>query len=68
MDEEHDDPELARKLDLLNKYVKGLEGIWKRMIDEGPETGDPLGLFDGAIELTERSLASLLGSEPTTLN
>lgn len=50
-----------RKKDLLQKYARGLEEIWKRLVDEGPEKGDPLELFPTAIEKTESGLASLLG-------
>lgn len=49
-----------QKKDLLRKYALGLEEIWKRLVDQGPETGDPLVLFDDAVRLTEQSLASLL--------
>jgi hypothetical protein len=52
--------ELEHKKDLLRKYAQGLEEIWKRLVDQGPEDGDPLELFEPAIELTEASLATLL--------
>lgn len=52
------DPEV--KKDLLRKYATGLAEIWKTLIDEGPETGDPLLLFDSAVKLTETSLARIL--------
>ena len=48
------------KQDLLRKYALGLEEIWKRLVDQGPETGDPLELFESAIALTEASIAKLL--------
>lgn len=48
------------KKDTLRKYALGLEEIWKRLVDQGPETGDPLALFEAAVDLTETSLASLL--------
>ena len=54
------EPDLAKKKDLLQKYAQGLEEIWKRLVDQGPESGDPLALFDKAVELTETSLAKLL--------
>ncbi len=52
--------EIERKKDLTRKYALGLEQIWARLVDQGPETGDPLALFDDAVKLTEASLASLL--------
>lgn len=52
--------DLEIKKDLLRKYAKGLAEIWKTMIDDGPETGDPLELFDAAVKLTEKSLARIL--------
>lgn len=51
---------LAEKQDLLRKYALGLEEIWKRLVDEGEEMGDPLALFEPAIALCERSLAKLM--------
>jgi hypothetical protein len=48
------------KKDLMRKYAHGLGEIWKGMIDNGPEEGDPLELFAPAIEVTEKSLASIL--------
>ena len=54
------DESLAHQQDLLRKYALGLEEIWKRLVDQGPETGDPLALFDEAVKRTEASLASLL--------
>jgi len=54
------DDTLARKKDLLRKYATGLEEIWKRLVDQGPEMGDPLSLFPAAVELTEKSLKNLL--------
>lgn len=54
------DAELAHKKDLLQKYCKGLEEIWKRLVDQGPETGDPLELFEPAILLCEKSIKGLL--------
>ncbi len=48
------------KQDLLRKYALGVEEIWKRLVDQGPEVGDPLELFEPAIALTEKSLAKLL--------
>ncbi len=50
----------AEKKDLLRKYAQGLEQIWKKMVDDGPDMGDPLVLFDPAIEACEKSLAKLL--------
>jgi len=55
---------LERKKELLEKYALGLEEIWKRIVDQGPATGDPLELFDAAVKLTEASLANLLGVTP----
>ncbi len=55
------DATTAKKQDLLRKYALGLEEIWKRLVDQGPETGDPLDLFESAVALTEASLASLMG-------
>lgn len=51
---------LEAKKDLLTKYAQGLEEIWQRLVDQGPEIGDPLALFVPAIELCEKSLRSLL--------
>jgi hypothetical protein len=52
--------DVATKKDLLLKYAKGLEEIWKRLVDQGEEYGDPLELFVPALELTEKSLEKLL--------
>lgn len=54
------DATTAQKRDLLRKYALGLEEIWKRLVDQGPEHGDPLELFESAVALTEASLASLM--------
>ncbi len=49
-----------QKKDLLRKYAEGLTQIWQRLIDQGPEQGNPLDLFLPAIDLTEASLAKLM--------
>lgn len=54
------DKTLEQKEDLLRKYAQGLEEIWKKMVDDGPEMGDPLVLFEPALQICEKSLASLL--------
>jgi len=58
MTDRNDAPE--QKRDLLRKYATGLEEIWKRLVDQGPEMGDPLSLFNAAVELTEKSLKKIL--------
>ena len=54
------DVPLEEKQDLLRKYARGLEEIWKRLVDQGGETGDPLELFDSAVQLCEKGLDGLL--------
>ena len=48
------------KKDLLRKYALGLEEIWKLLVDQAPEPGNPLDLFQPAMELTEKSLEKIL--------
>lgn len=52
--------DIETKKDLMQKYTKGLTEIWKSLIEEGPELGDPLLFFDAAVKLTETSLARIL--------
>ena len=54
------DHSLEAKKDLMRKYALGLAEIWKGLIAQGPENGDPIPLFEEAIRQTEASLASLL--------
>jgi hypothetical protein len=54
------DKTIEQKKELLRKYAQGLEEIWKRMVDEGPDSGDPLDLFEPAIQLTEKTLSKLM--------
>jgi hypothetical protein len=52
---------MSGKLDLLEKYSRGLTGIWKTLIDDSSgEMGDPLELFHPALVLTEKSLQKIL--------
>jgi hypothetical protein len=53
-------PSVEAKKDLLRKYALGLSEIWQRLIDEGPEVGDPIALFDEAVAQTEKALAGLM--------
>ena len=48
------------KADVLRKYARGLEEIWKRLVAQGPDEGDPLTLFDEAVALTEKSVKKIL--------
>jgi hypothetical protein len=48
------------KKDVLRKYARGLEEIWKRLVDQGPPTGNPIELFQPAMELTEKTLEKIL--------
>ena len=52
--------------ELIKKYLRGLESIWCQLIDEGPESGNPLLLFQESVEKTETGLAKLLDDESTT--
>ena len=54
------DLDLGEKKALFKKYAQGLEEIWKRLVDQGPETGDPLDLFEPAVQLCEKSLQKIL--------
>jgi hypothetical protein len=51
---------LEAKKDLMRKYALGLKEIWQRLIDQGPEIGDPIALFDEAVAQTEKALAGLM--------
>ncbi len=58
---DNDETIVAGKLDLLEKYSRGLTEIWHKLIDDSDaELGDPLELFHPALVLTEKSLKKIL--------
>ena len=56
--------DLDTKKYIVKKYVQGLGAIWKKMVDEGPEEGNPLDLYVEALAKTESSLQSLYQFQP----
>lgn len=40
----------------IDEYAATLKTVWKELIEQGPESGDPLVYFEKAMQLTEERM------------